>query len=367
MVMTTLALQLKARGIEPLLMTTHGPKSSPLIDQAEAGGVEVVNLDMRAMADPRGAVLFLRTLRRWGATVVHSRTVRADLLARVATGAGVPAINNIVNLYPEDCLVRLGPVVGRATMSLLRHTRGAVRLFVANARAVASNTQAAFNVSPDRVAVVYDGLPLEPWTGQPPADLSSFGVGHRDTVCLTVARLHPQKGIEDLVLAAQAVRAKKDDVRFLVAGDGPLKAELARQIESLGLRNHVILLGERRDIPNLLARCSLFVLPSRFEGFPSAIIEAMAARRAVVATGVAGTPELVQEGVTGWTVPPGSPPVLADAILAALGTDLQPLGEAGRLSVEEKFSATTMTDGFVAAYRAVTKDGDAGSSLGEKL
>src|SRR5918999_1146847 len=55
MVMTTLALQLKARGIEPLLVATHGPKSSPLIDQAEAGGVEVVNLDMRAMVDPRGA------------------------------------------------------------------------------------------------------------------------------------------------------------------------------------------------------------------------------------------------------------------------------------------------------------------------
>ena len=361
MVMTTLALQLKARGMEPLLVTTHGPKSSSLIDQAKAGGVEVVNLDMRAMVDPRGAASFVRTLRRWRTDVVHTRTVRADLLGRLAAGAGTPVINNIVNLYPEDCLVRLGPVVGRATMSVLRHTRGAVRLFVANARAVASNTQAAFKVPSDRVGVVYDGLPLEPWTGATPADLSSVGVGQQDTVCLTVARLHPQKGIEDLVLAAQAVRTKRDDIRFVVAGDGPTRAELTRQITSLGLEKHVILLGERRDVPNLLARCSLFVLPSRFEGFPSAVIEAMAAQRAVVATGVAGVPELVEDGVTGWVVEVGSPVLLAEAILGALGDNLEPFEKAGRRRVEERFSAAAMTDGFLSAYGAVLRNRDADS------
>lgn len=353
-VMTTLAQQLTARGIETLLVATHGPEHSPLIEEARASGVDVVNLRMKAMVDPAGAAAFVRLLRLWRPGVVHTRTVRADLIGRLAAGARIPVINNVVNLYPDDCLVRLGPVVGRATMSLLRSTRGAVRLFIANAQAVAANTQLAFHVQPSRVDVVYDGLELTPWTGAAATDLSSHGIGPEDTVCLTVARLHPQKGLDDLVEAALAVRAQRGDVRFVVAGDGPTRAELNRQIGSSGLQNHVLLLGERRDIPGLLARCSLFVLPSRFEGFPAAVIEAMAAGRAVVATGVAGTPELVQDGVTGWTVPPGSPAVLAKAILDALGTDLKPLGQAARMRVEEKFSAAAMTDGFLAAYSAVT-------------
>jgi glycosyltransferase involved in cell wall biosynthesis len=360
-VMTTLAEQLTARGVDTLLVATHGPDHSPLIEEARASGVEVVNLRMRAMVDPSGVAAFIRLLRRWRPTVVHTRTVRADLIGRVAAASGIPVINNIVNLYPDDCLVRLGPVVGRATMSLLRLTRGSVRLFVTNAQAVSANTQVAFHAPPDRVEVVYDGLELEPWTGASPADLSSYGIGSQDAVCLTVARLHPQKGLDDLVEAARKVRAQQESVRFVIAGDGPTRGELERQISSSGLSNHIILLGERRDIPSLLARCSLFVLPSRFEGFPAAVIEAMAARRAVVATGVAGTPELVQHGVTGWIVPPGSPAELAEAILAALGRDLKPLGEAGRLTVEERFSAAAMTDAFLASYRAVSGGHDADS------
>ena len=353
-VMTTLAQQLNARGVETLLIATHGPEQSPLIEEARASGVDVVNLHMRAMADPSGVRSFIRLVRSWRPSVVHTRTVRADLLGRFAAGSGIPVINNIVNLYPDDCLVRLGPRLGHATMLLLRSTRGAVRLFIANAQAVATNTQSAFYIPAGRVQVVYDGLQLESWTGAPPADLSSYGIGERDVICLTVARLHPQKGLDDLVVAARAVRAQRDDVRFVIAGDGPTRAELGRQIRSLGLENHVFLLGERRDIPSLLSRCSLFVLPSRFEGFPSAVIEAMAAGCAVVATGVAGTPELVQNGITGWIVPPSSPRALAEAIVNALGIDLKPFAEAGRQRVEEKFSAAAMTDGFTSAYRAVT-------------
>ena len=349
-VMTTLAQQLVCMGQQPVLASTHGVETSPLIREAQESGVPVEHLQMHGMVDPGGAARLNSLIRRWRPSVVHTRTIRADLIGRIAAGYGLPVINNVVNLYPDDCIVRLGPAAGRGAMSLARSTKGAVRLFVANAEAVASNTGIAFGVPPERIRVVYDGLDLAAWAGAPPADLSGYGVTPGHTVCLTVARLHAQKGLEDLVEAARSIHEQRTDVVFVVAGDGPERADLTRQIRSAGLEDVVFLLGERDDISHLLARSSLFVLPSLFEGLPSAIIEAMGAGLAVVATRVAGIPELVVENETGWMVPPASPPALAEAILRALSTDLAAVGEAGRKRALRYFSAAAMGRDFEELY-----------------
>jgi len=352
-VMTTLAKQLLYMGQEPILASTHGVETSPLIQEAREAGVPVEHLHMNGMVDPAGAARLAGLLRRWRPGVVHTRTIRADLFGRIASGCGVPVINNVVNLYPDDCLVRLGPAAGRGAMSLARSTRGAVRLFVANAEAVASNTSTAFGVPPERVRVVYDGLDLAIWAGGTPADLSAYGISPEKTVCLTVARLHAQKGLEDLVKAARSIHVQRTDVVFVVAGEGPERANLTRLIRAAGLEDVVFLLGERDDIANLLARSRLFVLPSLFEGLPSAIIEAMGAGRAVVATRVAGVPELVVENETGWIVPPSSPNILANAILGALDADLDSVGEAGRNRALRYFSAAAMARNFEELYGEV--------------
>jgi glycosyltransferase involved in cell wall biosynthesis len=283
---------------------------------------------------------------------VHTRTIRADLVGRVGAAIRVPVINNIVNIYPDDCLVRLGPVFGRGAMILSRWTARAARLFVANANAVAENTSSAFDVPRDRVRVVYDGVDIARWQGAPPADLRSHGVANDDRVCLTVTRLHPQKGVHDLVKAAAMVVADDPDVRFVVAGDGPERVPISEAIRAAGLQRNVVLLGNRDDIPSLLARARLFVLPSRFEGLPSAIIEAMAAGRSVVASSTAGVPELVDDGVTGWLVPPQAPREMARAILHALSNDLRAMERAGRQRAERRFSALAMTRGFADVYEA---------------
>jgi len=349
-VMAILARNLVERGIEPLLVATHGPTDSQLVRSARDSGVAVANLGMRSMWDPRGAIRLLRLVHRWRPDIVHTRTIRADLLGRAAAGAGVPVVNNVVNLYPQDCIVRLGPVVGRAVMAIARATRGAARMFVANARAVADNARDAFAVPQERIHVVYDGLLLDEWERAAPADLARHGIGPSERMCLTVARLHPQKGIEDLVAAASLVAARRDDVRFVVAGDGPESKTLTELVRAAGLERSVILLGERRDVPNLMARADLFVLPSRFEGLPSAIIEAMAAGRAVVATAIAGVPEMVDEGVTGWLVPVSDARALAERVQHALGADLTDLESAARRRARERFSAAAMAQGFSTAY-----------------
>ena len=352
-VMATLARNLPTSGVEPILVATHGPTDSALIRETSGSGVRIVNLGMTSMTDPRGIRAFASLLQRIRPDVIHTRTIRADLLGRIGRFSGVPVINNVVNLYPQDCLVRLGPVVGRLTMTVAKATSRAVRMFVANSDAVADNVSTAFGVARAGVRLVYDGVDLGRYAHATPADLSSIGISSDTRVCLTVARLHPQKGLDDLIDAV-ACGPVGQDVRFVIAGEGPSRGVLEERIREAGLEGSVILLGERGDIASLLARASLFVLPSRFEGLPTAIIEAMAAGRAVVATTVGGNAEVVVDGDTGWLVPAARPATLAAAIRAALDEDLVAAGTRARDAANRRFSARAMTDSFAGLYDEVS-------------
>jgi glycosyltransferase involved in cell wall biosynthesis len=349
-VFTTLAQHL-GDDWEPVLVTTHGVESSPLIDEARAAGLAVEHLRMRGMWDARGVARMAGLVRRYRPAVVHTRTIRADLVGRTAALARVPVINNLVNLYPDDSVALHGAATGRALTTLVRASRRAARLLVANAEAVAANARDVFGGPTDRVRVVYDGLDLSRFQGAAPTDLSEIGIAAEHRVCLSVARLHPQKGLEDLVAAAGLLR-NEPDLHMVVVGGGPDRASLQTAIDRAGLSGRVHLLGERPDVPALLARAELFVLPSRFEGLPSAVIEAMAAGLPVVATSVGGVAELVDDA-TGWLVPPGAPVALADAVRTALAADRAAAGAAARAKADAMFAAPLMAAGFDALYREV--------------
>ncbi len=350
-VLTTLAQQLSDPW-EPVLVTTHGVQSSPLIDEARASGVTVEHLGMRAMWDVTGVGRFGRLLRHYRPAVVHTRTIRADLVGRIAAVAGTPVVNNLVNLYPDDSIALHGRTTGQVLTAMVKATRRAARLLVANAEAVAANSREVFAIPPERVRVIYDGVDLSRWGDAAPADLSEIGIPSGERVCLTVARLHQQKGLEDLIAAAEILRSEPS-LRMVVAGDGPDRAELQSAIERAALADRVHLLGNRTDIPALLARADIFALPSRFEGLPSAIIEAMAARLPVVAASVGGVAELVDDGVSGWLVPASDPAALATAIRVALAADGVVVGGAGRRRAESMFAAPAMATRFADLYAEV--------------
>jgi glycosyltransferase involved in cell wall biosynthesis len=337
---------------EPILITTHGVQSSPLITEARDAGLAVEHLDMRASWDGRGLTRFAGLLRRYRPAVVHTRTIRADLIGRVAAARRVPVINNLVNMYPDDSVAMHGRVTGQVLTGLVRASRRAARLLVANAEAVAANARDVFNAPAQQVRVVYDGLDLARFQGAAPADLSAIGIDAGARVCLCVGRLHKQKGLDDLVAAAALLR-NEPATHVVVAGDGPDRAALQTAIDRASLGRRMHLLGQRDDIPALLSRADLFVLSSRFEGLPSAVIEAMAAGLPVVATTAGGVGELVDHGRTGWLVPPAAPLALADAIREALAAERGPVGDAARRRAEAMFAAPVMAAAFDAIYREV--------------
>jgi glycosyltransferase involved in cell wall biosynthesis len=170
---------------------------------------------------------------------------------------------------------------------------------------------------------------------------------------VTVARLSPEKDIATLVRAADLVRRQQPGFRLEVAGDGPCLPELQALVDALALEGHVHFLGQVNDVPALLARASLFVLPSLTEGISLTLLEAAARGLPVVATRVGGNPEVVEDSLTGLLVPPGRPEELAAAILRLLGDpeSARAMGRAGRERVEEHFDVRRMVAGYEALYQ----------------
>jgi sugar transferase (PEP-CTERM/EpsH1 system associated) len=198
-------------------------------------------------------------------------------------------------------------------------------------------------VDRERVCTIRNGIDLTRFAFQGPAD---------DGPIVTVARLSPEKDVANLVRAAARVVAQHPQARFEIAGDGPCRAELAQLAQELGVAQQVTFHGEVRDIPALLARARLFVLPSQTEGISLTLLEAMARGLPVVATQVGGTPEVIESGVTGLMVPPRDPAALAEAI-ARIFVDPQrgrDMGRAGRTRVENAFDIRTMTKQYEALY-----------------
>ena len=168
-----------------------------------------------------------------------------------------------------------------------------------------------------------------------------------------VANLFAYKGHSDLVDAARRIADAFPSIRFLLVGaDAGEEGNLRRRIEALGLGRNVLLVGPRPDAAAIVAASAFLVHPSHQEGFPNAILEAMAAGKAVVATRVGGIPEAVEDGRTGLLVPARDPAALAGAVLSLLRDPdrARAMGEAGRMRVEEEFSIGKMVEGIESLY-----------------
>jgi glycosyltransferase involved in cell wall biosynthesis len=198
------------------------------------------------------------------------------------------------------------------------------------------------HVPPHKVVVIPNGVDMQAFThtNQLAATLdASCGRKAGAPVVICVGRLVANKGQDYLIRAAKEVMARFPRTMFLLVGDGPTRSELGELVVQLGLDNHVKLLGERSDVPALLASADVFVLPSFWEGISLAVLEAMAAAKPVVATAVGGNPDVVKENETGLLVPVKDVKALTEAIcyLLANPTLATQMGRQGAAQVTERF------------------------------
>jgi glycosyltransferase involved in cell wall biosynthesis len=310
-------------------------------------GVEVTPLEIEHRID-FAAIRRIRgelSARRYD--VIHlfnNKAVLNGLIAARQSSAKVVAYRGIVgnvSFWNPICRLRyLSPRVDRIVC-----VAEAVRAYLLRLRFLGRR------VPPAKVVTIYKGHDLA-WYHDVPVDLTKVGIPRTAFVVGCVANWRPRKGIEVLV---EAFGLLPPDPAFHLALVGDMRgAQLARAIESHPYRDRIHVLGVRTDAPAVIAACNVAVLPSlRREGLPKTVIEAMAYSVPTVVTNVGGSPELVENDVSGIVVAPGDAAALASAILRLRERPelARQLGRRGRDRIRDQFSIGTTIERTAALYR----------------
>ena len=206
-----------------------------------------------------------------------------------------------------------------------------------------------------RQTIIPFGVDVRRFAATDVATRQELGLPEQGAVVGTVCRLvEPKKGLSVLLKAMATLTVQHPGCQLLIVGDGPARGSLESLSRELRLSDCTRFAGARRDIPRILPLVDLFVLPSLYEGFGIAILEAMAAAKPVVATAVGGIPEFVVPGETGLLVQPGNPAHLAQAIGSLLRDPERAvrMGARGRERVVAGFQVSTVVRRHEQVYEA---------------
>jgi len=329
--------RLKVLGIPAAVCTVTGRHDSRLAQELRDAGVVRHDLGARRLLDPRAAVRLARLLKRERVDVVHAHGQDASILAAaVRPFARVPLVVTRHVLDEPSATWRLR-VRARLACAAFRRADAVAAVSGAAAERLAEVAR----LPRTSIRVIANGIDLEPFDGPAPeivrAARQALGAQNGQRLVLVPAVLRAGKGHEVLLDAMPRLLLHVPTTRVLIIGGGEREPELRARARHLG--EAVRFLGPREDVPRLLAACDLVVLPSLSEALPTALMEAAAAGRPVVATRVGGIPEIVEDGCTGLLVPPDDAPALADAMAALLGDveRARAFGAAARTLAGERF------------------------------
>jgi len=325
-----------ATGLDPLRYQVHAwflGSNGPLVEELQAAGAVARWINWgRGVREPIGAYRFWRNLLNHDFAIVHqhygARSIRQ--LVRAASDARI-----VIHLH--------GRIID--PMTDLRDVRGADAV-------VAVSKYVALQVPAARPEVVYSGVEVA----------GAFNEANRvpdnAVVVGAACRLVPLKGLMTLIRAMASLSLEFPGLRLEIAGSGPQREDLEREIRRLRLDDQIQLLGWKQDLRLLFRKWDIFVTPSLDEGLGIATLEAMAEGLPVVATTIGGLPELVEDGHTGFLVLPQDVDALSKALRRLISDPKlrYSMGSAGRNRILEKFSVRSMVAKIESIYDSLTPD-----------
>jgi glycosyltransferase involved in cell wall biosynthesis len=337
---------------EPVIVTGSG---GMLVEQAAAHGVEVVvnprlkpTIDL--VSDLRATRWLASALADRRPDVVHTHCAKAGTIGRLA--ARRAGTRTIVHTYHGFPFHEFQSAARRRAYVEVERRLGKftdVGLCVGTGVAVEAIRRGL--VAPERVRTI--GVPVdEAVRARRPADVARarrrLGIADGDLIVGAVGRLTYQKAPEDFVTAISALRRR--DVVGVWIGGGERAAATARLARTAGQR--MVLCGDRSDVADLLPAFDVFALPSRYEGLPTAIAEAMVTGVPVVATAVNAVADLVEPGVTGLLVPPERPDLMASAVRYLLDSPAEGarMAKAARSRIGARYGVPALCAALAAAY-----------------
>ncbi|HVX12517.1 MAG TPA: glycosyltransferase [Pirellulales bacterium] len=302
-----------------------GPGVRSLLPQLEQAGVETHFLGASGVRHLPGAIRNLaKLLKRQRPIVLQSFLFHANFVSRFAARlAGVPHVFSGVRVAERGIAWHLW---------LDRISRGLVERYVCVSGAVADFSRARLGLSEHQVVVIPNGIDAGRFASAEALDLTTLGLPAGRRAVTYIGRLEMQKGVTDLIEHSRLWLDRLPEHDLLIVGTGPLENELRAISERLAIAARVYFAGWRADVPEILKASDLVVLPSRWEGMPNVVLEAMAAGRPVVSTDVEGVRDLLGDASARQIVPVGNSAELA-ARIVSLVSDGRVLGEISSLNL----------------------------------
>lgn len=331
--------------LAPYLLALTG--AGPLARLAEQAGTRGVNWALKDIGDPRLLRRMRQFLMRGGYDIVQTYGMRADLLARWPAQA--------LRMRVVSSLVSLDPHRGPATRALDRLTRDGVTAWMSVSRAVALHKIEREAIPAHKVFVIPTGIPDRPVADDATRDRArrKFKIAPEDgPVLAVVANLRPAKGHPQLIDAARRLVEKWPRLVVICAGRDDSNGAIPESVRKAGLESNFRFPGFLSDAPQAYEAADLAVLPSLWEGMPHALIEALRAGVASVATDVGGVSEVIRHEREGLLCPPNDPAALAEAIARALSSDeaRRAWSQSARQRYESDFRVEIMVERMTEFY-----------------
>lgn len=292
------------------LFLLESERSNRYAEAAARRGIEVVPVRSRHPYDPSLITRLARIIREHNIHIVHSHEYKSDLVAYFVSKVSPVAIVSTVHGWIRTSFKRR-LMIGISQKILCRFDR---------VIAVSTETKRqilACGVADERVVVIHNAIVTGDYRREnhPPGFLRSrFALPPDALLVGSIGRLSPEKGQRDLLEAAAAIVGRVPQAHVLFIGDGPDRAELERQVRTLGLERRILFTGHLPDPRPAYRDLDILALTSHTEGFPNVVLEALCMDVPVLATSVGGTPEIINDGVTGLLVPPGRPEEIAKGL-----------------------------------------------------
>lgn len=296
-----------------------------LLPQFKKRGIEVIQMDLKP--DYRFGSMMKKVLpvaMSYQPALIHSTLFRSDMVGRkLARRLGVPLVNSLVNNSYSSIRFKQSPFSQRLKLRAImwwdRLTCSSVNLFLSNSKAIKQSNALALGIPDAKIKVIYRGRSLSEYlmTEEIRKQIrKSLGIGN-EKIFLNVSRLLNRKGQVDLIRAFAKFALHSDDVQLWIAGEGQFRVQLENEIKKNNLVGRVILLGNRKDVPDLLRGADYFVFPSHYEGLPGALVEAMMARIPIIASAIPENLECVDSSMA-LLYPRGEVDALADCLFEAV-------------------------------------------------
>jgi len=356
-VLVELATRLDRNRFEPFVCSMKprpDDEAHSLVPQLEHAGIPLFFCDFSSPLSLVAGLWRLRTIfKKQHPHLCQSFLFHANVLGRIAArAASVPHIVSGIRVAERE---------KRRHLQLDRWTQPLVKKYVCVSKAVAEFTIENGRIPRDKVVIIPNGIEVDGNPPPKPVDWTQNGCSPDTRKILVVGRLHPQKGIDWLLQTTPLWLENFPNRELLIVGEGPDRPLLTSITEQFSFRGRIHFLGHRRNVPDLLAASDLLVFPSRWEGMPNVVMQAMAARLPVVATKVEGIDELLlqhddQDTASAQTCDFGDSERLASRINAILENAkfAQKLGLENEMRIRTHFPMSKMVEAYESLWWQIT-------------